>query len=484
MRLLHKVKMSKLWMFVFCVGFVGPSLGQPPAGDGIWTTKAPMQRARIVLSSSVVDGKIYAIGGSPAFPGVAWVEEYDPGTDTWTSKADMPTARANPSASVVNGRIYAIGGAPSGHPSYRGLSAVEEYDPATDTWRPKADMPTARTLFSTSVVNGRVYAIGGFTSGLGGRFSTVEEYDPATDTWTRKAGMPTPRSMLTTSVVNGKIYAIGGSIGNGPNAIATVEEYDPYPLIVDFNGDGVVDGADILAMVDCWGTDDSLCDIGPMPWGDGVVDVEDLTVLAEYIGEEVDDPTLMAHWAFDETAGDIAYDSGGTNDGMLLGEPVWESQGGMVNGALRFDGSDDSMATSQDVLNPAAGPFSIVAWIKGGAPGQTIVSQIDGVNWLSLDGLTGTLTTELTQPVGRFPVPPLVSDWIITDGLWHRVAFVWDGSNRSLYVDGVLVSTDEQDGLAGSDGGLHIGCGADQSPGSFFSGLIDDVRIYDRVVTP
>jgi len=40
-------------------------------------------------------------------------------------------------------------------------------------------------------------------------------------------------------------------------------------------------------MVDHWGSDEQLCDIGPMPWGDGVVDVQDLIVLAEHLFEEV-----------------------------------------------------------------------------------------------------------------------------------------------------------------------------------------------------
>ncbi len=54
---------------------------------------------------------------------------------------------------------------------------------------------------------------------------------------------------------------------------------------VDFDGDGVVDGVDINIMVDFWGTDEPLCDIGPMPWGDGVVDVQDLIVLVEHMVE-------------------------------------------------------------------------------------------------------------------------------------------------------------------------------------------------------
>jgi len=57
--------------------------------------------------------------------------------------------------------------------------------------------------------------------------------------------------------------------------------------IVDFNGDGIVDSADMCIMVDYWGTDEPLCDIGPMPWGDGIVDVQDLIVLAEHLFEEI-----------------------------------------------------------------------------------------------------------------------------------------------------------------------------------------------------
>ena len=78
------------------------------------------------------------------------------------------------------------------------------------TWTQKADMPTARWHLSTSVVDGKIYAIGGV-----GSFKKVEEYDPATDTWTEKADMPTRRIFIATSVVDGKIYAIGGETFRG-----------------------------------------------------------------------------------------------------------------------------------------------------------------------------------------------------------------------------------------------------------------------------
>jgi len=63
------------------------------------------------------------------------------------------------------------------------------------------------------------------------------------------------------------------------------------PIIptVDFNGDSLVDCIDICDMIDHWGTDTSLYDIGPMPWGDGIVDAADLLVLAEHLVADTTD---------------------------------------------------------------------------------------------------------------------------------------------------------------------------------------------------
>jgi hypothetical protein len=113
-----------------------------------------------------------------------------------------------------------------------------------------------------------------------------------------------------------------------------------------------------------------------------------------------------------------------------------------------------------------------------------IISQADGANWLVIDAVTGTLATELVAPAGRFTVSPLVSDTILTDDTWHRIAFTWDGALRTLYVDDMVVAADVQDSLAGCSGDLIIGCDKAMTPGSFWEGLIDDVRIYNRAVRP
>jgi hypothetical protein len=253
----------------------------------------------------------------------------------------------------------------------------------------------------------------------------------------------------------------------------------PMVPILDFNGDGRVDGKDILTMAGRWGTRDPMCDIGAAPWGDGIVDVQDLIVLAEYIGQKVNDPTLVAHWALDEAEGTTAHDSAGEDDGTVLGVPMWQPEGGMVGGALEFDGT--YFVVTDTAPNPADGPFSVLAWVKGGAPGQSIISQVGGANWLMADA-SGALMTEL-KSAGRLATS-LSSDTIITDGHWHRLGFTWDGSTRSLYVDDALVAEDTQTGLADCCGGLNIGCGKNMTPDTFLTGLIDDIRIYNRAVKP
>ncbi|MCH8119976.1 MAG: hypothetical protein IIC00_09640 [Planctomycetes bacterium] len=504
-----------------------------PATD-TWTEKADMPTRRVFVATSVVDGKIYVIGGATFWGGtaLATVEEYDPATDTWTQKADMLAPRNACGTSVVNGKIYAIGGLRGGVTTAR----VEEYDPARDTWTRKSDMPTARVLLSTSVVNGKIYAIGGQIESAWPTFSTVEEYDPVTDTWTKKGDMPVPR-ILSTSVVDDKIYGFGGRATRGGAPLSTVFQYDPatdtwtalddmpvrnagmgtsavggriyviggssalYPFNAvlstvweydigitvpspDFNGDGIVDCADMCILVDHWHTDNELYDIAPLPFGDSFVDVQDLIFLSEYLLN----PGAVAYWKLDETEGLLAHDSAGINDAFVIGGPIWQPAGGMVDGAIQFDGVDDFLV-AYSVLNPADGPFSVLAWIKGGAPGQVILSQESGVNWLAADAVDGALKTDLRTPEENIrspipPGPPLISPTVVTDGDWHRVGFVRDGSHRILYVDDIEVACDTATNLESASGGLYIGAGSDLEPGAFWSGLIDDVRIYNRALTP
>jgi hypothetical protein len=256
-----------------------------------------------------------------------------------------------------------------------------------------------------------------------------------------------------------------------------------FTPVIDFDADGIIDIADLVILIEHWGEEDPLCDIGPLPLGDGVVDEADLKVFMSHWGQEAYDPALIAHWKLDETEGDIAYNIISDNHGIISGNPTWQPDNGQVAGALQFDGIDDYISTDF-VLNPSDSPFSIFAWIKNGTAGQAILSQENGAYWLMADSVDGVLKTDLKEPAsaGRDPQPPgppLICSTVVTDGDWHRVGFVRDGINRILYVDDVEVARDTAANLEAASGGLYIGAGSGLESGTFWSGLIDDVRIYN-----
>ncbi|HLA80106.1 MAG TPA: kelch repeat-containing protein [Thermoleophilia bacterium] len=193
-----------------------------------WTGKAPMSTGRYYLAAAQVNGMLYAVGGAGlAGSYLPTSEAYDPTLNVWTTKAPMPTPRQAPAAAMVDGILYVVGGF---NDAGFTLPTVEAYNPVTDTWTTKAPMPTPRLALALAVVNRAIYALGGLfdappTTRL--FLQTVEAYDPLTDTWTTKAQMPTPRFGLAAGIINEKIYVVGGKESDSSNPLATVSVYDP-----------------------------------------------------------------------------------------------------------------------------------------------------------------------------------------------------------------------------------------------------------------
>jgi len=182
-----------------------------------WTTKEPMPTARGGLGVAVVNGKIYAIGGLNNDTQLAVNDEYNPVTNTWTPKTPMPTARSGVAIAVYQNKIYCIGGTVgNGEELVSGFTGVNEvYDPVKNTWETKASMPTPRADLCASVVDGKIYLIGGKeywgVKPFYHELDVNEVYDPATNSWATKSPMPIPALGYASEVVDGKIYVIGGA---------------------------------------------------------------------------------------------------------------------------------------------------------------------------------------------------------------------------------------------------------------------------------
>ena len=140
-------------------------------------------------------------------------EEYNPTTNTWTTKAEMPTPRFSFAIAVYHNKIYCIGGLIANSNPMRGSSvtgAIEVYDPATDTWEVKKPMPTPRTQLEANVVNNRIYLIGGRTGGQNSTVTSNEVYDPVSESWTTKTDILYPVTEYSSTVIGSKIYMMGG----------------------------------------------------------------------------------------------------------------------------------------------------------------------------------------------------------------------------------------------------------------------------------
>jgi len=195
-----------------------------------WEEVAPMATARLAHAAAVLDGKLYAVGGYNEDDDededghnsyLSSVERYDPVTNAWEAVAPMATARDYHAVTVLDGKLYAVGG---GNDDVDDLSTVERYDPATNAWEEVAPLATARSAHAVAALDGKLYAVGG-----GGFLSSMERYDPATNVWEEVAPMASARDDLAVAVLDGKLYAVGGSgAGHNPyNRLSSVERYDP-----------------------------------------------------------------------------------------------------------------------------------------------------------------------------------------------------------------------------------------------------------------
>lgn len=125
---------------------------------------------------------------------------------SWMIGTSLPTVTLT--ANFINGTLYVVGGVDTSG----AVSSNLAYDPATNTWKEKSSMPTAREHLTSAVVDNKLYVIGGRTSGMATNVDSNEVYDPITDKWTVLESMPSQRGGLASAAVNGSIYVFGGEV--------------------------------------------------------------------------------------------------------------------------------------------------------------------------------------------------------------------------------------------------------------------------------
>ena len=209
-----------------------------------WTKGADMPTPRGAATAQFIGDTMYVVGGANHFPypifgaDHEWYsvnEAYYPNSNTWEEKAPMPTPREHLSSAVVDGKMFVIGGRQTTVES--SLSANEVYEPLKDNWTRLEPMPTARAGHSVTAVNGTVFAFGGLSISQE-VLDINEQYFPGAG-WQTLEPLPIPLQGMGATTVNDKIYIIGGDNGHlTTNAIFSyynpkvIPEFDNIPFLI------------------------------------------------------------------------------------------------------------------------------------------------------------------------------------------------------------------------------------------------------------
>ncbi len=201
---------------------------------------------------------------------------------------------------------------------------------------------------------------------------------------------------------------------------------------------------------------------------------------------------LLAHWTFDEGSGTVAADSSGAgNDGMILGSATWVA-GRMGSSALNFDHSDDIVIVNDDPSLDIENVLTISLWVNAPdvvTPNHMVTKQPSGT---APDNYPGNYEFRVKDNTIQFlhqtsestDYTLYISTSLITAGEWHHAAVsIEEGGFADFYLDGASAGSVAQSGTFGvlNDDSLRIGGRKDDR---FFNGILDDVYIYDRALTP
>ena len=149
---------------------------------------------------------MWALPGRP--PACAFV--YNPRTGRWSS-IPGPTPREHLGVASLGGRIYAVGGRTSGFDT--NLAVAEVYRPSERRWRRLPSIPDPRGGTGLAAADGRLVSVGGEEPG--GTIASVYAYDVSGRRWTRLPDLPTPRHGLAVVGRGSTVYAIAGGLRPG-----------------------------------------------------------------------------------------------------------------------------------------------------------------------------------------------------------------------------------------------------------------------------
>lgn len=289
----HRISIAALCSFAIALAACGDDPAAPSTMPGtsqanslatvggVWRQQPSIVPGRRWAAATVSGKSILVIGGqvNGVYGSSRRVDAYNVETKTWTRLAPLPEGRFWHDATTINGKIYVAGGEndviidgiPTGAPTH----TLFVYDPATNTWSRKADLPVKGTQIVNQAglsgmlyvytdndnfwkynqwndkwitlplppsahadgimraVGDKIYLTGGtkFTGSAWEYNPELDVYDPATRTWAVKSPLPAAYNNLDHRAVAasfyGKLWVAGGAYGANTGPSTDLYVYDP-----------------------------------------------------------------------------------------------------------------------------------------------------------------------------------------------------------------------------------------------------------------
>ncbi len=201
----------------------------PPAG---WLPRAAVPATRYEAGAVVVAGKIYVFGGfhERRLLALSRVDVYDPATNSWSRRADMPEPTTHRNPVLVGDTVWMVGGFVGNDPG-PATTHVWKYDLRGDRWTPGPPLPEPRGGGALYEVGGRLHYIGGY--GPNRNTSMAEHWTLDVRAqgagWRPAPALPRPRGHFGSAVLGGALYVVGGSVRHDPVQVDVdwVDRFDP-----------------------------------------------------------------------------------------------------------------------------------------------------------------------------------------------------------------------------------------------------------------
>ena len=202
---------------------------------------------------------------------------------------------------------------------------------------------------------------------------------------------------------------------------------------------------------------------------------------------------LVGEWLFDTNASPTPDTSGRGNNGTLSATPPsWQQTGGYNSkGAYSFDGTNDYITTDTASVFDIYGtnPLTITVWFKTSQtpsvyPAELVIFTENGQGGLSFDkGIELNTSGKISMYAYDGAQKRATSIRSLNDGVWHFAVGTYDGISLKIFVDGVFNASTDSSSTYNFTIPKIVFSFLKSGNTVYFSGLIDDVRIYSSALS-